>query len=208
MVNHMAFIFLNPVVKSMYPKTVLQGYIRLCGCQEVFCTKNWADEVLRKYQAELNTAAGILADMRCPEAVKRLRLLCPDVDLVYPDILPILLHSASELSQTFIGSDILVITPCQSLSEQGKSLGLPNLSFMTWKAFVRMQEEKGIPAPVAVKLPKSPVPPGYFHGICGQVFLMTGEKAFCEVPQIPPDTRLIEMLYCENGCHNGDGVEL
>lgn len=204
----MPLIFLNPVVKNLYSESVLQAYIHACGYHEVCCAKNWAEEVLQKYQTELNAVSGIIVDMRCPEAVDHFRLLSPEKDLVYPDIPPILLHCAAELSRSFPGDDILIITPCQALAAQGESLGLPNLSFMPWQAFLRMQEEKGIRAPAAGKLSESPVPPGFFQGICEHVFLMTGEKAFHAPPQIPSGTRLIEMLYCENGCHHGDGVEL
>ena len=61
----------------------------------------------------------------------------------------------------------------------------------------------------------SPIPPGYFAGICRK----DGQAAKVESVSSPEKIRayvesgswkqadLLELLYCKDGCHHGDGVQ-
>jgi len=101
---------------------------------------------------------------------------------------------------------LYVTTPCEDLAELGRGLNLARTTFLTWKSF---KEQNGINLETK-KLEASPVPPGFFSNL-GVKTLSLGNKEkiqnalsykFSELKNY----RIIELLYCENGCHNGDGL--
>ena len=101
---------------------------------------------------------------------------------------------------------LYVTTPCEDLAELGRGLNLERTTFLTWKSF-REQNEINLEIK---KLEASPVPPGFFANL-GAKTLSLGNKEkiqnalsykFSELKNY----RIVELLYCENGCHNGDGL--
>ena len=54
----------------------------------------------------------------------------------------------------------------------------------------------------------SPIPPGFFDSLGLEMDSLTGRgpiEAYLSAGG-RAEARLVELLYCENGCHNGDGV--
>ena len=102
----------------------------------------------------------------------------------------------------------IITTPCQSLAVLGNSLGLENTRFIAWNRLAGGE--------VRVRaIEDSPIPPGYFAGICRK----DGQAAKVESVSSPEKIRayvesgswkqadLLELLYCKDGCHHGDGVQ-
>ena len=203
----MKLILINPVIHCMYAADDLTAFLGACGYKEVTGLSDWSSIVLSQYADALKTAEQPVVDMRCPRAVEALKEVHGQ-GLIYPDILPILLQTAREFacSMAYAGVEKVVIAPCQALVAAGEALHLPNLTFMTWADFVHGEKEHAPLLPEPALLAGSPVPPGYFDRIAEHVLLLTGPSAFEGSIRIPPKTNIIEMLYCLNGCHCGDGV--
>ncbi len=204
----MRYIFLNPVVQSLYDAERLRAFLEACGYRQIGCDVDWVSVVRQKYRQALRDADGIVVDMRCPEAVRRLKEANRPDSLVFPDIEPILIHCAYELAQDerYRLDEITVITPCTFLVGYGEKLGYTGVSFMTWTAFTALQKKRGILPPILKNLEESPIPPGFFQPICPHVFLLTGESCFSRRIDFPRGTELVEMLFCPDGCHHGNGV--
>lgn len=176
------------------------------------CKRDWGSEVRAAYGRCAAQAAenGVtVADARCPLAAalvgeEKRRLGIGD-ELQTADIEPILIHCARELSER---SDLkdgekLITTPCRVLADAGNALGLLRTRFVTWRAFAeRLGEDPGTPPE------NSPVPPGFFCGLGCRTASLSGPE---EIRRFLEDGRwknfrLLELLFCRNGCHNGDGV--
>lgn len=54
----------------------------------------------------------------------------------------------------------------------------------------------------------SPIPPGFFDGLGLKTVSITGEKEIRNYLRngISDEVQLVEMLFCNEGCHNGDGI--
>lgn len=54
----------------------------------------------------------------------------------------------------------------------------------------------------------SPIPPGFFRELGQRTMSLTGRESIeqCVQDGSWQRVRLVEMLYCRDGCHNGDGV--
>ena len=57
-------------------------------------------------------------------------------------------------------------------------------------------------------LDESPIPPGYFNSLDAKVTSLSGEENIVSYfkNNLHKKDDLVEMLYCTNGCNNGDGV--
>ena len=57
---------------------------------------------------------------------------------------------------------------------------------------------------------ESPIPPGYFNSLDAKITSISGPETVEEYfkNQQHKENDLVEMLYCKNGCNNGDGVLL
>lgn len=199
------YVWLNPVVLSMYEARELRCAVGEAGFEIVECGRDHIGAVKKKYGDEIKKAGVCVMDMRCPAAAELARDRYGDADVVYPDIHPILIHCAAELSERLGGTGSLTVTtPCTELKDLGNSLGLPGTRFVTWKEFV---EEQGIHIRKR-ELEKSPIPPGFFSEWEGAAKpLASREKieAFFEKREYEA-YRVAEMLACREGCHNGNGV--
>ena len=55
----------------------------------------------------------------------------------------------------------------------------------------------------------SPIPPGFFDNISNVVSLGSKTDIDCYFKEsCSGRNQLVEMLYCQGGCHNGDGVKI
>lgn len=202
----MANIFINPVTQNMYDAQELSGFLETRGFTQVFCENDWITVVKKAYEKILNeNSKSTLLDMRCPKAVSLVKKICSDSSVVYPEIEPILIHCAKEISEKYgVSGGVVVATPCKSLAEYGNSLELRNTRFVSWNEFAESQN-----CTLGKKhLAESPIPPGFFSDIEKNAVSVTGksgiEKLFSS--KMHESFNLVEMLFCKDGCNNGDGV--
>jgi hypothetical protein len=208
-----SYLFINPVVAAMagdeYPSILMQisalGYNSL-GCPDA------PDLVHSAHETALHDAsARPLIDQRCP-LIRQIVLqdypALADQLVVTPSIL---LTCARELHEKYVAaapekSSLTVITPCQALADAGDEIGLPSLTFLTWNQFARQHALPNRLKPID----QSPIPPGFFQFDNFTVLETSGESAVrkaladAAAQRCPAD--FLELLYCERGCHNGDGM--
>jgi len=199
-------VWLNPVVKNIYDFAALKEILQNKGFGVMECEKDHVNSVKNAYKNSL-AQKELIFDSRCPRAVNFIRANFKEYAALISNLNPILIESATELSAKLKEDEWLyVTTPCEDLAELGRGLNLARTTFLTWKNF-KEQNEINLETK---KLEASPVPPGFFTNL-GVKTLSLGSKEkientlsykFSELKNY----RIIELLYCENGCHNGDGL--
>lgn len=130
-----------------------------------------------------------------------------------PAIEPILLHCAREIAgrPELWGEKKIITTPCQALADAGNELGLSDTEFIPWNRLLERLEPSCRPGTgnrlKAGALEESPIPPGFFSSL-GEVDSVTGPDAVERYlgRECWKGVKLVELLYCDGGCHNGDGV--
>ncbi len=189
----------------MYDKEELYNYLKQQKFGQVYCQKDWIPFVKNEYK-KVTTAFpdSIIMDMRCPKAVQYVKQTARTENLHFPQIEPILIHCAKELAEKYGKSDSLIITtPCKALADYGNALNIHNTTFISWNDFAAdnsCQLKKN-------HLETSPIPPGFFKVLKSTISL-TGEdeiKVFFN-SENSKSIGIIEMLFCKDGCNNGDGV--
>ena len=237
----MKYIWINPVAENMYHREALACFLKKHGFVQVRCNTDWGAVVKGKYKSQIEAGRGTVADMRCPMAgmmaadYRQRRGAGKQVDgergagqrgdsLVIPDIEPILIHCAREISGRRDLEDGLKIitTPCRALADAGNALKLKDTRFLTWNGLLRELGETvadawaecaaygkaAVPGGATRCLKSSPIPPGFFEDMETDTISLTGEETirlYLE-KESWKQVRLVEMLYCDMGCHNGDGV--
>ena len=199
-------VWLNPVVKNIYDFAALKEILQNKGFGVMECEKDHVNSVKNAYKNSL-AQKELIFDSRCPRAVNFIRANFKEYAALISNLNPILIESATELSAKLKEDEWLyVTTPCEDLAELGRGLNLARTTFLTWKNF-KEQNEINLETK---KLEASPVPPGFCTNL-GVKTLSLGSKEkientlsykFSELKNY----RIIELLYCENGCHNGDGL--
>lgn len=202
----MKYIWINPVTESMYEPDELNGYLNQHGYERIGVSGDWLNIVKEKYKTAVSQTEHTVIDMRCPK-IKEVVAEYPAItDVTVPDIHPILIHCAQEISERedLRGKDKIITTPCQALADLGNSLKLAETYFVAWNQFMESTGDllQGI------QQRKSPIPPGFFVGTGVRTISITGEKEIRDYFKNyrPGEVQLAEMLFCKNGCHNGDGV--
>ncbi|WP_455715533.1 hypothetical protein [Anaerosporobacter sp.] len=204
----MQYIFINPVVDKMYNKEELNDVLQKNGYERVDVTVDWHGIVKEKYKSALDEATLPLLDRRCPLAIEEAKKQIKDKTAEVPAIEPILIHCAMELAtrETLKGKKKIITTPCESLASHGNQLQLQDTVFVSWKEFL-----KTLDANLVVKenaLEESPIPLGYFDSLEAKTASLSGKETIEEYfsNERYKDKDLVEMLYCNGGCNNGDGV--
>lgn len=204
----MQYIFINPVVANMYIESELDAALLQNGYTRVNVSEDWHGLVKEKYKQFVSTANQTVLDQRCPKAVETVLPYVSEEQARIPSIHPILIHCGIELAdrEDLKGFPKVITTPCQSLADYGNALGLADTKFIAWNEFLKQLH---LEKPIGLKaLDSSPIPPGYFRDFEGKVASISGKETieqYFQDESYLQDT-LVEMLYCENGCHNGDGV--
>ncbi|WP_317368459.1 hypothetical protein [uncultured Tyzzerella sp.] len=204
----MKYILINPVTDQMYEKDILNNFLKINGYTRVFTNNNWANVVMEKYDSTIkNTKNTTVIDMRCPLAVDVVKENTnKNENIIFPDIEPILIHCAREISlrEDLKDGEKIIITPCKSLKEMGNKLLLDNTIFMTWLEFLKYLNNN-----IEGNFLKStPIPLGFFDKLNVRKESLSGDeniKNYFKNKKFE-GLDIIEMLYCHNGCHNGDGV--
>jgi len=220
--NHLSFkpprqevIWINPVIARMagsdYPALIetLQGRgYTVDSCPEAL------PEVRNAYLSLLRQpSARPLIDARCPRIVSLVRKEFPRLSAQIAQIPPILIRCADLLYQRHVApepkkANLTIITPCSDLADYGKALFGKRIRFRTWKAFER-EEGLGLRYP---RTDESPIPLGFFDSTGVRVLGGSGSQtvidllALADEGRLDPDVEILELLYCQDGCHNGNGV--
>lgn len=201
------YLWLNPVVLSMYEPQILEAAITSLGYELVICEEDHITHVKRQYANIVEQSNQCVIDMRCPAAVSYVQNKYPHEAVKYHDIEPILIHCAKELSKRYqhdTGYTLTIVTPCKELRELGTSKQLPNTRFITWLDFLEQHH-------IALnkkELDASPIPPGFFqeYGTDAQSLFSRNQLDKFFTAKAYETKKIAEMLYCSNGCHNGNGV--
>lgn len=200
----MTYLWINPVSERMISGAALEGLLRRHQLTRVTCQGDWGEIVLRKYRELLEHADETFADARCPAAVSLVRSLQPEIRIA--DIEPILIHCARELAERpdLADGEKIITTPCRILADMGNKLELKDTHFVPWNRFLATLGEPMEPAPDA-----SPIPPGFFKDLPFPVVSKSGRPAIESyvTGNDWKNAKLIELLYCVQGCHRGDGVQ-
>lgn len=210
----MTYIWINPVTESMYQTSVLEKFLKDHQLERVHCRTDWGQIVKDKYKRAVEaggkteagqTAGGVtIADARCPMARSLVESLTEDMKPA--EIEPILIHCAREISsrEDLRDGNKIITTPCRSLADMGNALKLADTEFMTWNELLSSIGQR----PEGKQPEESPIPPGFFAGMEGETESLTGKERIEEYVTSGRwrRVRLVEMLYCDRGCHNGDGV--
>lgn len=203
------YIWLNPVVFGMYGETQLTEALKAKKYEIVSCKADHIARVKQQYREMVEKNAGCILDMRCPAAAAYVKKQLRDMEekLIFPKIGPILIQAARELAAALDfsdGSDLTIITPCSELRNLGNEKKLPSVRFLTWREFAAQHDLHLTRA----ELKESPIPPGFFAEYGKEAVSLASKEEidsfFAERGY--EEKRIAEMLFCPQGCHNGDGV--
>lgn len=202
----MNFVWINPVTAQLYPNDHLANILIEKGFTPVECIENMMAVVKEKYRRVIAESPHCVMDMRCPKAADFMQNNL-HLKVKYPSIHPILIHCAISLAAEYAKSDncLYITTPCTSLCNYGNGLALANTRFYTWKEFA----DKADLHLECQALPTSPIPPGFFKEYGADALsLCSREKmgTFVAQGESLQGIKIVELLYCEQGCHNGDGI--
>ena len=204
----MAYIFINPVVGNMYKKEELDKLLLKNGYSRVEVETDWHKIVKEKYSKTLKSTEKTLLDQRCPLAIDTISEYINDEDTLIPQIDPILIHCGIELAnrEDLKGKKKIITTPCESLASYGNKKNLEDTVFISWKEFIKNLNSHN--KSMVRLLDESPIPPGYFDSLEAKVTSLSGEENIVSYfkNNLHKKDDLVEMLYCTNGCNNGDGV--
>ena len=199
-------VWLNPVVKNIYDFAALKEILQNKGFSVIECEKDHVNSVKNAYKNAL-AQKELIYDSRCPRAVNFIRANFKEQAALISNLNPILIESAMELSSKLKEDEWLyVTTPCEDLAELGRELNLARTTFLTWKSF---REQNAINLEMK-RLGASPIPPGFFTNLDVKTLSLSSkeriENALSYKFSELKNYQIIELLYCENGCHNGDGL--
>ena len=199
-------VWLNPVVKNIYDFAALKEILQNKGFSVVECKKDHVKSVKNAYKNAL-VQSELVFDSRCPRAVNFIRANFKEQADLISNLNPILIESALELSAKLKEDEWLyVTTPCEDLAELGRGLNLARTTFLTWKSF---REQNAINLKMR-NIEQSPIPPGFFTNLGVKTISLSSkekiENALSYKFSELKNYQIIELLYCENGCHNGDGL--
>jgi len=199
-------VWLNPVVKNIYDFAALKEILQDKGFSVVECEKDYVKSVKNAYKNAL-AQSELIYDSRCPRAVNFIRANFKEQADLISNLNPILIESALELSAKLKENEWLyVTTPCEELAQLGRGLNLARTTFLTWRSF---REQNAINLNMR-SIEQSPIPPGFFTNLGVKTLSLSSkeriENALSYKFSELKNYQIIELLYCENGCHNGDGL--
>ena len=202
----MTYIWINPVTANLYESDALNEYLVRHGYERFDTSGDWMGEVKEKYLRAVAKSTHPVIDVRCPKIRELLEEMEDTSNITVPQIDPILIHCAREGSERgeMQGKEKVITTPCKALADMGNALKFPDTCFVPWNQFVNMLGEE----PARRQLKESPIPPGFFEELGVKTASVTGKEEIRNYlkNEITRDVQLVEMLFCEDGCHHGDGI--
>lgn len=204
----MKYIWINPVTAGMYDSAVLNTLLTQHGYKRIEASPHWLDAVKEKYKQAVESTDRTVIDMRCPKIIDFIDAYELRDSVTVPAIEPILIHCGRELSERedLRGAEKIITTPCRALADLGNSLRLKETRFLPWNHLIASMGGEI----AASSLKESPIPPGFFDGLECRKISVTEKENICDLFETfkPGEYDLIELLYCKEGCHNGDGVKM
>lgn len=208
------YIWLNPIVESILRETgnTAKRILEDKGYRIVTCTSG-APRVREAYSHYINNASKKpVIDARCPKITALIEEKYPQLEDSIAPIPPILVACTEALYEKHIKPDprsatLTVIAPCSWLVNEGSAVFGERVRFVTWRQFC---EEMGLGD--YPQLMESPVPPGFFKEMDLPVLEASGKQKTEKLLELactdslPEGISLLELLYCEEGCHRGDGM--
>lgn len=206
-------IWINPVAAEKYKKIISKIHRNLIdkGYTIVEC-KSQAEYIRNEYKKYSINRNSTILDCRCPKTIEILNhnnLINKNMDI--PSIDPILISTSKFLYDKYINDNesLLIITcPCTHIRDFGRKIfkDNQNIVFYTWKEFA---ERENLNFHGEIK--KSPIPLGFFKNEFNDILEISGESEILkEIKKINNSNEikysLVEMLYCKDGCNNGDGI--
>lgn len=197
------YVWVNPVIMNLYDIEYLKDILLKSGFKIILSDRNNAEIVKNKFRQKCLNSNKCIIDSRCPKIYDYID--SDNNDYEYANINPILIETAIELKAK-IKNNIIITTPCIALADFGNSLNLEGLTFKTWRDFIK-ENNILLDKNKKKKLNESPIPLGFFKGF-DNVYSVSGAKNILKVfkNKLYVNSKLLEALYCENGCHNGDGI--
>lgn len=210
------YIWINPVVAKMYASAniPLDAQLKEKGFLVVAGNPELAGVVKDKFVSACQQSTQPVLDTRCPLAISASKAQLNLEAYTIPDIHPILIHTAFDLYERYeIGetqNELHIVCPCTDLSHLGNQIAQSEnkaqIYFYSWKDFAA-QHGIELCSPVGC----SPIPLGFFDQTELNVQKLTeGDEIIKELSNpnrfIEEKVHLVEMLWCKEGCHNGDGV--
>ena len=211
MVKEIKLVVLNPVIKALLKKHYqtlvellysLGWYVEDASRRDIPAVKELYKDCLR------NNSKRPVIDSRCPAAVQLISDEFPNLINYLSPIKPILITGAelalAEFKEIFKKQPIslTIVSPCNALTRYGDERYL----IITWKKFKEKQKLNFPEKPPE----NSPVPLGFFNELGVAVVGASGEnnirKLLANFHSLGPNFQIIELLFCEGGCHNGDGL--
>ena len=206
--NSMAYIWINPVTASMYEPDVLNEFLQKHGYKRFEASKDWLAIVKEKYQSAVRQSEHTVMDMRCPKIKELLDESGRSLEVSIPEIKPILIHCGQEGSERedLQEEEKIITTPCKALADMGNALDLKDTHFVPWNQFIESIGSE----PVGIMPKESPIPPGFFEESGLITETVTGEEEIRNYFKnyVTDKVQLVEMLFCKEGCHNGDGIRI
>lgn len=192
----------------MYIKEELDKLLFNNGYLRVEVENDWHKIVKEKYNEALKSTGKTVLDRRCPLAIETIDEYINEEHVFIHEIDPILIHCGIEIAnrEDLKGHKKVITTPCESLALYGNKKKLEDTEFISWKEFIKTLSEN---EKVKVKqLDESPIPPGYFKSLDAKISSISGKENILKhfENDLHKKDDLVEMLYCINGCNNGDGV--
>jgi iron only hydrogenase large subunit-like protein len=209
------FVWLNPIVEKMVAadRDRVAHILGKKGYTVVSC-ESGAKKIREAYHRYIQRGVTLPAiDARCPKVVALIKEKYPTLCSYIAPIPPILVACAEDLFSKYIEANseratLTIVAPCIALVRYGESVFGNDIRFVTWKQFEReIDFVKQYP-----KLDASPVPPGFFKNLENQVAEANGSEAIEKLlvtvssGELSPSVNLLELLHCDGGCHNGDGL--
>ena len=203
----MKYIWVNPVAAGMYEPEILDEFLKQHGYERFETSMDWLSIVREKYGEAVKRSDKTVIDMRCPKAAELVREIGESLEVTFPDIYPILIHCGQEagITEELLNAEKVITTGCKSLADMGNALNISKTKFISWNEFLKSFEN----APKGTMLKKSPIPLGFFEPLNLKCKSLTGEDEIRDYFDDfqPGEVDLVEMLYCKDGCHNGDGIK-
>lgn len=207
------YVWINPVIEAMagvrYPEILKK--ISKQGFAIVSCTTGLG-RVRDEYKSVLaKQRSRPLIDTRCPVIREVVSERYPELSELLADIPPILMACAQDIYEEYIKKSkvpacLTMVTPCSALAKYGNENFGSVAYFTTWTEFCKKNH-------IQIQLERagiSPIPPGFFrfseYKICETSGEVPVNDMLEQVVQKQLDAELLELLYCHDGCINGDGV--
>lgn len=206
------YIWINPVAEKMHSddldfiknKLIENGYI-IVSCDQQL------DYVRNEYKEYSKNTEKTILDCRCPETINLLKRNDLTNGFDVPMIEPILVRTSRVLYDKYVKSDkdkLIITCPCTQLRDFSRQAmnDKIGIEFLTWKEFSESEDIN-----LSGTLDKSPIPLGYFKETFNNVLEISSEdEIITEISNLKKCNEkkydIVEMLYCKDGCNNGDGL--